>query len=152
MKRLEKGFTLIELMIVVAIIGILAAIGAPKFGDQIKKAKDGKALATIQTWRGAANLFYADKLNAAENFGDLVEYVDDKTLNSTFEYVAADSTTKIASGSSVSIAVVEAGTGVESKIEGKDVQSVRFEVATEGAIVINSTSAQNTIGDDWEDL
>jgi prepilin-type N-terminal cleavage/methylation domain-containing protein len=153
MKRLEKGFTLIELMIVVAIIGILAAIGAPKFGDQIKKAKDGKALATIQTWGGAANLFYADKLNAAENFGDLVKYVDDKTLNTTFEYVdGGNSETEITSGSSVKVAVVEAGTGVQSQIEGKNVQSVRFNVTTDGAIVIDEDSNKNTIDEDWKDL
>ena len=53
MKRVQQGFTLIELMIVVAIIGILAAVALPAYQDYTKKAKVSEVLLAASTCRTA---------------------------------------------------------------------------------------------------
>jgi type IV pilus assembly protein PilA len=59
MKRVQQGFTLIELMIVVAIIGILAAVALPAYQDYTKRAKMTEVI----------NFMASAKTGVAEAFG-----------------------------------------------------------------------------------
>jgi type IV pilus assembly protein PilA len=60
MKTLQKGFTLIELMIVIAIIGILAAIALPAYQDYTIRAKVSEGLIAMSSARTAIAEAYAN--------------------------------------------------------------------------------------------
>ena len=62
-KSAQKGFTLVELMIVVAIIGILAAIAIPQFAAYRARAFNSASLSDLKNFKTAMEAYFADNQN-----------------------------------------------------------------------------------------
>ena len=65
MKRMKKGFTLVELLIVIAILGTLTAVMTVSTGTATARAKAASIVANVEACKTAAAVYYADNYDAA---------------------------------------------------------------------------------------
>ena len=84
MHHVRRGFTLLELMIIVAIIGILAGIAVARFGGVIDKSKEGATRGGLTSLRSALQIYYGDNTDfPSDDLSSLVEnkkYIDNLPL------------------------------------------------------------------------
>jgi general secretion pathway protein G len=75
-RRIQKqdaGFTLIELMIVMAIIGVLAVVAIPSFVGAIKQAREAVLKEDLHVLRAAIDSYTMDKQKAPQTLDDLIQ-------------------------------------------------------------------------------
>ena len=118
MKRaIQQGFTLIELMIVVAIIGILAAVALPAYQDYTVRAKVSEILIAASAMKNSVAEFYQTR-NIMPNDGSIGTVSQASAYVSTVEYTLGGN-----SNTGIITATATSGTGVAlpSNVQGQTI-------------------------------
>lgn len=72
-RKQDAGFTLIELMIVMAIIGVLAVVAIPKFESAVRMAREAALKEDLHVMREAIDSYTIDKQKAPQSLDDLIQ-------------------------------------------------------------------------------
>ena len=131
-KRVKDGFTLIELMVVIAIVGVLSSVGLPQLLKAQDRAKDSAASATL--------------VNAAKECSmDLISGEATPTTFDTKGYLDADGDTRITGTCQIASGETDADT-LSIFSESGDGATTEFEVTFTGAIPNPVTAAAAAAG------
>ncbi len=128
----QQGFTLIELMIVVAIIGILAAVAIPAYSDYTIKAKVGNAMSSVGTLKTAVSV-------CAQEAGGILT-----TCDTGANGIPVFVTTKEVASATVEDGVIVAtlGTGIGTGVDSRTITFTPV-VTTSSINWTNSTTVTN---------
>jgi general secretion pathway protein G len=117
-KKQDAGFTLVELMIVMAIIGVLAMVAVPSYISALKHAREAVLKEDLHTLRAAIDSYTMDKQKAPQSLDDLTQ---DGYLKSVPEDPMTKSTTTWVTDSSDSMhSLDQTDPGIDDVHSGSD--------------------------------
>lgn len=162
MKRLSKGFTLIELMIVVAIIGILAAIAIPNFLKFQARARQSEAKTNLKAVFTASKSMYAEQGNLSCGFcgftpekGNIYDYFAHNGANAVSLAHTKGSGTGGGEPANVPSAAVSTHDGLFTANAGGNIDSDTFVDAwcvNDANQLCNGTPASGSCGTEGNDV
>ena len=112
MRKGEKGFTLVELMIVIAIIGILAAVAIPQFQSYRERGFVSAMQADAAAIRTAEEAYYADNDTYTATFTDLSTYGMANLSNTNTAAIAPSTSGDIAKDYTITMSSTSTGTTI----------------------------------------
>ncbi len=148
MKTIQKGFTLIELMIVVAIIGILAAVAIPAYGDYTARAQAAEAFTLMDGLKTPLTEQYTSTGDFQFNTGNTAS---DVAGIPTGKYVAtvvggtANTAATSATPATTSLVATYKTAGVSNKIAGLKVH-MHYDTTSGAWTCASGDSANDTAG------
>jgi type IV pilus assembly protein PilE len=145
-QRARRGFTLIEVMIVVAIIAIIAAVALPSYFDSVRKARRADAYNAITKAQQAQERFRANNTTYGSGFINVTAATfaasspgSNATFDSADGYYTVDITTNSATGYTL-VAWAKSGT---SQVKDKNCQCLQIE-ASGGSITYRAAGTSGT--------
>ncbi|WP_431479468.1 pilin [Massilia eburnea] len=133
-KQAQAGFTLIELMIVVAIIGILAAVAIPAYSDYTAKAKIANAITAADSIKTAVSV-------CIQEAGGVKDTCDagSNGITATADFKATKEVASLASVTDGAITITLA-TGISSEADGKTITFTPVITAKDSTVKWNTTT------------
>lgn len=105
-KKNKKGFTLIELIIVIALLGVIAAIAVPRYGNVLENAKKDSDDVTAEMVQKAAELYYfQNPTTGAITLQNLFDndYIDSSSISPQSDHYKDDTLTITNTGGAVTV-------------------------------------------------
>jgi type IV pilus assembly protein PilA len=127
--RRQDGFSLIEILVVVAIIGIIAAIGIPRFVNAQRSAREAAAVSNLRAVISAESA-YIGLIGGFASYGTMDELILHGYLDASFN--------QIRSNYSFSVALINGTSGYQLKAQPQSA-SLKYYYASETGLILENT-------------